>query len=78
MLGLSWLCPGTELHHGARGGGRVGTQLRLGHPGAVKGNWLESHAISVRFLYLVLGISKCVHTLQQQSIDFSQPHSRFC
>lgn len=34
---------------------------------AVMGNWPESHIVSICFLHLILGVSKPVHALQEQS-----------
>ena len=86
VLGLSWLCPlqlciplscgglcpSVELFHGVRGAG-VGTQLWLGHIGAVERNWSEFQTVLICFLYLVLGISNYMCTLQEQSLGFLQP-----
>ena len=60
VLGLSWLCPlqlciplscgglcpSVELFHGVRGAG-VGTQLWLGHIGAVERNWSEFQTVLI-------------------------------
>ena len=51
-------------------------ELTLGRAGAyiviVARNRSESWAVSICFLHFVLGVSKCVHILCEQSLDFLQ------
>lgn len=88
MLGLNLLClsqvcpflshsrphPSVEQCQTAKGAGTA-THFGLGcaRPGAVIGSWLESREISNGFLHLVLGVGKCMCTLHECNLGFSQP-----